>query len=149
MYPCSGRSFFASRRTVETMWGDDIITGVCGPLCSRLTHALTSLLLQLLSSEIRTDRERRKRKRKLRFNSVEIIINHTITIQHTHTLRQFSLVGGRRFAPATAGGAPAAHATDDRHCIIISARLQRVPVGDERQPAIIPLQGHLKGHKSL
>lgn len=88
-------------------------------------------------------------KEKVSFNSVEIKINHTITIQNTRTLRQFSLVGGRWFAPATAGGAPAAHAADDRQCIIISARLQGVPVGDERQPAIVPLQGHLKGHKPL
>ncbi|KAG7223273.1 hypothetical protein INR49_015629, partial [Caranx melampygus] len=56
---------------------------------------------------------------------------------------------GRFGLLAPDGGPPTADPTDDRHGVIVSSSLQGVPVGDEGQPAVLSLQGHLKRHESL
>lgn len=65
------------------------------------------------------------------------------------TFRQFPFASSGWLGLLTPGGASTADPTDDRHGVIIPASLQGVPVWDERQPAVLSLQGHLNRHESL
>lgn len=66
------------------------------------------------------------------------------------TFRQFPLSGaGWLGLLGPDAGTSAAVAADDRHGVVVPSGLQGVPVGDEGQPAVLSLQGHLEGHEPL
>lgn len=129
---------------MEVRCGECIITGVCR-LCSRLDHA-ASVLLQLFSSAA----DRTTEFSHHCTDPSDRVHRHIVTRPGPLTFGQLPLGGGGRLGLlAPGGGAAAADAADDGHGVVVASDLQRVPVGDERQPAVLALQGHLEGHEAL